>query len=313
MNFASFDLNLLRILDALLETGSVTEAGRRIGLSQPAVSAALGRLRYALGDPLFLRQGGRLVPTEYALGLRDSLRDLLEGAEALLAGPGPFDPANAEDFFRVSGSDFYAEFLMPELADHLSRVAPRMRVHLVDLVPDRCLDAIDRYGVDMAMIPRTSLPDWIDSRPLHSSRFVVIARRDHSALGAARLRPGAQVPLDLFCDLQHILFSPEGQAQGVADEALARVGRERRVAMTLPVFSGVCRTVAQSDLIALIPEQMARRVAPHLGLEIYRPPVEVPAVSLVLVWHRRATRSPAHRWLRDQIATLLAPLDAPAA
>lgn len=310
MNFASFDLNLLRVLDALLETGSTTAAGRLVGLSQPAVSAALGRLRHALDDPLFLRQGRRLVPTEYALTLRDPLRDVLDSTENLLSGPGPFDPETAEDVFRISGSDFYAEFLMPQLAGHLSRVAPRMRVHLVDLVPDRYLDTIDRYGVDMAMIPQKPFPDWIDHCPLHRSSFVVIARRDHPGLAAAVVRPGEVIPLDIYCDLQHILFSPEGKPRGIGDEALAQAGRERRVAMTMPVFSGVCRTVAHSDLIALIPHQLALRVAPAMGLEIYQPPVEIPVAKLVLVWHRRATRTPAHRWLREQIVALLASLDA---
>ncbi|SEF87144.1 DNA-binding transcriptional regulator, LysR family [Jhaorihella thermophila] len=300
------------MLDALLQTCSTTAAGRQIGLSQPAVSAALGRLRHALGAPLFVRQGRRLVPTGHALTLRDPLRDLLENTESLLSGAAPFDPATAEDVFRISGSDFYAEFLMPQLADHLSRAAPFMQVHLVDLVPDRYLDTIDRYDVDMAMIPGTTFPPWIDHRPLHRSRFVVMDRLGHPKLKTAHVRPGEAIPLDVYCDVHHILFSPEGKSHGIGDEALARVGRERRVVMTLPVFSGVCRAVAQSDLIALIPEQLARRVAPVLGLSIHAPPMEVPEASLALVWHRRATRTPAHRWLRDQIAMLLAPLDTPA-
>ncbi len=310
MNFANFDLNLLRVLDALLETGSTTAAGRRIGLSQPAVSAALGRLRHALDDPLFLRQGRRLVPTDRALALRDSLRDLLESTESLLSPPGAFDPAVSEDVFRISASDFFAEFLMPELAERLSRVAPRMRVHLVDLVSDRYLDAFDRCDVDMAIMPRMPFPGWIDHQLLHRSRFVVIARRGHPRLQAAGVRPGDGIPIDLYCDLKHILFSPEGKSHGIGDEVLARAGRARDVVMTMPVFSGICRTVARSDLIALMPEQLAHRFAPVPGLNIYRPPIEVPTASLELVWHRRATRSPAHRWLREQIASLLAPLDA---
>lgn len=309
MNLSAFDLNLLRVLDALLETPSTTEAGRRVGLSQPAVSAALGRLRAALDDPLFVRQGRRLVPTAYAEGLRGPLRALLEDTERLLAGARPFDPASAVESFRVSGSDFYAEMLMPRLAEHLSRRAPGIRVHMVDLVPDNHVQSIERYNVDMAILPETEFPAWIDRQRVHGSRFVTIARKGHPRLARAGLRPGDVIPVDLFCDLQHAVFSPEGRPRAMGDAALERVGRRRRVAMTLPVFSGVYHAVSQSDLIALIPHQLAERMARRIGLEIYHPPMPVPPVTIMLAWHRRATHSPAHRWLRDQIAGLLAPLD----
>lgn len=309
VNLTSFDLNLLRVLDALLETCSTTRAGQRIGLSQPAVSAALGRLRGALGDPLLIRQGRQLVPTDFAAGLRDPLREILERTERLLTPAGRFDPAAATDVFRLSGSDFYAEMLMPNLAEHLSRVAPGMRVQLVDLVPDNHVETIARHDVDMAILPRTALPGWLDSRAMHRSRFVAIARAGHPALAAAGVAAGDTVPLDLFCALSHVVFSPEGRLHAMGDVALARIGRERRVAMTLPVFSGVYNAVSQSDLIALIPQQLAERMAPRIGLRIYRPPIPMPEVTIDLIWHRRATDTPAHRWLRDRIADLLAPLD----
>ncbi len=121
MNMAKFDLNLLRVLDALLHEGSTVRAGARIGLSQPAVSAALGRLRHALGDELFLRHGQGLEPTDYARSLEIPLRKALDGLEALLSGPDNFDPATATLTFKLSGSDFFAEMLMPVLADQVSR------------------------------------------------------------------------------------------------------------------------------------------------------------------------------------------------
>ncbi|MHA6344571.1 LysR family transcriptional regulator [Roseivivax sp. CAU 1761] len=309
MNFASFDLNLLKVLDALLATGSATEAGRRIGLSQPAVSAALGRLRHALGDPLFVRQGRQLVPSDYAAGLAEPLRHLLEEAEGLLAGPERFEPAQAEATFKISGSDFFAEMLMPDLAAHLQREAPGIRVQLVDLVPDSYIDTLDRYQVDMALIPEMPFPNWVAHRRLFRSSFIAIARRDHPTLARAGIAPGATIPLDLFCDLPHVLFSPEGKLRAMGDAALAAVGRQRRVAMTMPVFSGVYHAVARSDMIALLPRQLAERMAPRVGLALYDPPMPIDPAEIVMIWHRRATQTPAHRWLRDQIAALMAPLD----
>lgn len=313
VNLSGFDLNLLRVLDALLETCSTTEAGHRVGLSQPAVSSALGRLRDALGDPLFVRQGRRLVPTEFAAGLRDPLRSVLEQTERLLSRTQSIDPARASVSFRISASDFFAELLMPRLAEHLSRSAPGIRVHMVDLVPDNHVQSIEHHRVDMAILPKVEFPSWIEHRRMHSSDLVTIARKGHPRLSRAGIAPGDVIPLDLFCDLQHVVFSPEGKPRAMGDTALARVGRERRVAMTLPVFSGVYHAVSQSDLIALIPHQLAERMAPRLGLDIYSPPIALPTVTIVLAWHRRATQSPAHRWLRDQIAGILATLDGDAA
>lgn len=309
MNLSAFDLNLLKVLDALLREQSTVRAGHRVGLSQPAVSAALSRLRHAMNDPLFVREGRGLVPTDFARALEMPLRETLDRIELMLAGPGDFDPSTADISFKLSGSDFFAELLMPRLAEHLTRVAPDVRVQLVDLVPDSYVDTIERYMVDMALIPRTDFPEWVDHRTIFRSSFTVIARRDHPALKAAGVADGDPVPLDLFCDLPQVLFSPEGKLSAMGDAALAKLGRTRKVAMTLPVFSGVYRAVAQSDLIALLPTQLAQHVKDRVGLTLHAPPMPVPEAIICIVWHRRSTNAPAHRWLREQIARLMAPLD----
>ena len=311
VNLASFDLNLLRVLDALLREGSTVRAGERLGLSQPAVSAALGRLRAALGDELFFRRGQGLEATQFARSLEGPLRETLDRIETLLSPPEAFDPATADARFTISGSDFFAEMLMPRLAERLSALAPAMRLHLVDLVPDSYVNTLERYEVDLALIPETGLPDWVENQRMFRSSFSVIARRDHPRIARAAVAPGDVIPLDLFCDLGHVLFSPQGNTRAMGDEALARVGRKRRVVMTMPVFSGVYRAVAGSDLIALLPTQLAHHVAPSVGLEVYRPPMPVAAAQIAMIWHRRYAAMPAHVWLRGQIAELLAPLDLP--
>jgi DNA-binding transcriptional LysR family regulator len=309
MNLRAFDLNLLRVLDALLEDRSTVRAGERLGLSQPAVSAALGRLRAALGDELFFRRGRSLEPTQHALTLRDDLRRTLELIEGLIQGPEEFDPATSDVSFKISGSDFFAELLMPQLAEHLQAQAPRVRVHLVDLVPDSYVETLDRYEVDLAIVPETGFPNWVQSRPAFHSSFSVIARAGHPRLERERLASGDVVPIDLFCDIGHVLFSPEGNSRAMGDAALAQVGRERRVVMTMPTFSGVYRAVANSDLIALLPTALAHHVAVAAGLDIYRAPMPIPTAQLHMIWHRRHSASSAHIWLRDQIGELLAPLN----
>jgi DNA-binding transcriptional LysR family regulator len=311
VNLNTFDLNLLRVLDAMLRDHSTVRAAARLGLSQPAVSAALQRLRDALGDDLFFRKGQGLEATHYALSLQTPLRETLDRIEGILAGPGAFDPLSCIESIRLSGSDFFAEMLMPKLAEYLQKASPGMRVHLVDLVADSYVDTLDRYEVDIALIPDIPLPDWVDSQPVFRSCFVVIARKGNSRLARAGIKPMDVIPIDLFCDLGHVLFSPEGNAKAMGDAALARVGRSRRVVMTMPVFSGVYRAVSGSDLIALLPIQLAREVAPLVGLEMYVPPMPVKPAQLCMIWHRRNAASPTHIWLRRQIAERLAPLDCP--
>lgn len=309
MNLRGFDLNLLLVLDALLRDNSTTLAAHRIGLSQPAVSAALRRLRTRLNDPLFVRQGQRLQPTDYARSLEVPLREVLDHLEGLLAGPQAFEPAVATDALKLSGSDFFTEMLMPQLAERLAVEAPGIRVQMVDLVPDNYVGTLQSYEVDMAMIPKADHPEWVDWQPLFNSSFAVIAARSHARIRGAEVEPGDTLPMDLLCDIGHVLFSPQGNLSGMGDAALAKVGRKRRVVMSMPSFYGVGRAVAESQYIALMPRQLAHRLAPALGLEVFEPPMPIQLPTICLFWHKRSTHAPAHRWLREQVAEIMAPLN----
>ncbi|MGP6087854.1 LysR family transcriptional regulator [Antarctobacter jejuensis] len=309
MNLRNVDLNLLPVLDALLIEHSTVRAAERLGLSQSAVSAALSRLRATFGDDLFVRQGQRIVPTSFALSLQAPLGELLQGAQQLLEGPARFDPARATNSFKLSGSDFYSEMLMPRLAQVFSREAPLMQIQQVDLVPDNYIGTLASEGIDLAIIPRGGFPEWVTSEPVHHSGFVLIARKGQGRLARAGVAAGEVVPLDLVADLTYVLFSPEGKLTGMGDAALARVGRSRRIAMTLPVMSGVLSAVATSDLCAFVPEQLALARAETLGLSLYHLPFHMPRVELHMAWHHRNNSSPAHQWLRAQVAAVLGEVD----
>lgn len=306
MSLLSFDLNLLRVLNALLAEHSTTRAGERIGLSQSAVSAALGRLRHALGDPLFVREGQRLVPTDFARSLERPLARILGDLQDVLAGPEVFDPHEAGTTFKVSGSDFFATLLMPRLGELFARTAPRMCIQQVDLHPESYVSILEDATIDLALIPRMPFPSWIAHQALFRSRFVIVARQGHPVLSSAGIAPGSVMPLDLMCRLSHVLFSPEGKGAGLTDAALAEIGRSRRVVMTLPVFSGVANAVAHSDLIALLPHQYVDHIARAQGLDQFQPPLALPEPELCMVWHERSTTNPAHRWLRQQVRDTLA-------
>lgn len=303
MNFATFDLNLLRVLDALFREGSTVKAGARLNMSQSAVSGALSRLRHALNDPLFVRHGNQLVATDYAAGIEEAVREELNRIATILTPPQVFDPATATGSFRIAGSDFFADLLMPRLGDLLHRRAPGIRAQLVDLVPHDYVESLETKKADIALIPDRDLPSWANRAPLFHSPFHVISRAGHPA--TADLADGAQMDMDLFCGLPHVLFSPEGNLSAMGDAALAAVGRKRQVAMTVPVFSGVCRVVSQSDLIALIPAQLADYVRDSYGLRVFQPPMQIDPALIIAIWHKRADNAPQAAWVRQQVFDLL--------
>lgn len=307
MNFATLDLNLLRVLDALFREGSTVKAAERMAMSQSAVSGALSRLRHALNDQLFVRQGNRLVATDYAAAIEIGLREELERLEALLAPQATFDPQTAEGTFRISASDFFAELLMPPLGDLLQRSAPGIRAQLVDLVPHDYVASLEHRSADIALIPDVVLPEWINREPLFHSSFHVIARNGNP--GIEGLKDGEQMPMDIFCALHHVLFSPEGNLAAMGDAALTRVGKRRQVAMTVPVFSGVCRAVSESDLIALVPAQLASKVADTFGIRVFKPPMEIDPALIICIWHKRSDNSAMAAWMRSQVFNLMKALD----
>jgi DNA-binding transcriptional LysR family regulator len=301
MNFAAFDLNLLRVFDALMRERSVTRAGEQIGLSQPAVSQALTRLRGLLDDQLFVRRGTEMAPTPRAEALAPAVREALAALELALTGDRRFDPAAAERTCTVLGSDFVSMLVMPELYARIAREAPGVRLRLVDTAWGPLEKLLQEDALDLAIERPLNVPDWVSREVLFVSPFAIIAANGHPALAARGVAPGAPIPLDLFCETPQALRSIDGGLGGFTDEALAKAGRERRVVLALPHFAAVAEAVARSDLIAAIPSQFAAAVADTLGLCVYQPPLAMGAPQISLYWHSRHDRNPAHAWLREHV------------
>jgi DNA-binding transcriptional LysR family regulator len=299
MNFAAFDLNLLRVFDALMRERSVTRAGEQIGLSQPAVSQALNRLRAMLDDQLFVRRATVMAPTPRAEDIAPAVRSALALVEMALTGDKGFDPAEASRTFTLIGSDFFSTNVMPGLFARLTAEAPGVRLRLVDSARGDVERLLQDDAVDLAVERPLTVADWVSRQPLFTSSFTIIAAKGHPDLAA--VAPGAPVPLDLFCRLPQAIRSIDGSIAGWTDEALASVGRERRVILALPQFFAVARTVARSRLIAAIPTEIAHEVSDELGLSTYAPPVAAGYPEISMYWHSRHDKNPAHRWLREQI------------
>lgn len=306
MNFNTFDLNLLRVFDALMRERSVTRAGERIGLSQPAVSAALNRLRVLLEDQLFVRRGNEMVPTPRADDAFAPVHDALRSLEAALGSPRGFDPATARRTFTLLGADFFSVLLMPRLFARWSDSAPGLTWRFLDSARGDVTRLLQDDVIDVALERPLETSDPIENALLLSSPFAVIARRGHPALDG--VDPGTPVPLAIYLSLPHAIRSVDGSLSGMVDEALAKAGMERTVRIALPHFQSVVETIAATSALAAVPRQFADAVAERLDLAVYAMPVEVPAPDVRLYWHARRNDDPAHRWLREAISSLSAEL-----
>ncbi len=298
VDIRTLDLNLLRALDALLGERHVSRAAERLRLSQPATSSLLARLRNVFQDPLLVRTGRDLVVTPRALALAPRVRALIEDIEALLAEGVRFDALTVRHRFVVAATDYVQALLAPWLSHKLPVLAPGIDVALV--APDST--RIERQQadgqIDLALLNLTRAPGALHARTVLTERFVVIARKKHPKVHRT-------LTLERFCALEHVLVSPAGASfVGPTDEELAARGLARRVRLSVQGFLAVPPIVAQSDLIAVYPERLARHYAAQLT--IVEAPLPLPGFTMVAAWHERVHRDPAQRWLREKIVEALA-------
>jgi DNA-binding transcriptional LysR family regulator len=305
MNFAAFDLNLLRVFNALMRERSATRAGEQVGLSQPAVSAALNRLRDILDDKLFVRQGNEMIPTPRAESLAQGIQDALESLEQLLAATGKFDPRRLVRNFTLMGADFFAMLFVPQLMRHLASVSDGITLRFLDTARGDVERLLSDDAIDMALERPLETPEWIESEPLFFSTFKIIVAADHPIL--AKLDPEKVMSYDAIASLQWALRSSDGSLRGYIDEVMEKLGKKRRVVLAMPHFAPLVDCVAASQLAAAIPAQFATAYAAPKGLRVFDLPFESPALPISLYWHSRRTRDPAHAWLRQQVHDHCAP------
>lgn len=283
------DLNLLKALDALLDERSVTRAAGRLGLTQPAMSGMLQRLRESFADPLFARVQRGMVPTQRALDLALPIKQMLCEIDALLQPP-VFDPSTARLTFRIAATDYALRAIAVPFLAALKRQAPSIRVSLIPLEPRLVQDQLERGDIDLAFLTGDNTPQDMHARQLFQEHYVCVMREGHAAAGR-------KLSVKQFCALDHALVSYEGGGfHGVVDEALEKLGQRREVSLSLKCFVVLPDILRSSDMVAVLP---SRLVAGMDGLSVCKPPVEVPGFSQLAVWHERSHHDPAQRWLRE--------------
>ncbi|HEX6836001.1 MAG TPA: LysR family transcriptional regulator [Polyangia bacterium] len=293
VHIAAFDLNLLLAFDALWTERHVTRAARRIGLTQSAMSHALGRLRAQLDDPLFQPTPRGVTPTARAHALAPAIGEALAIVRRAVERQAPFSPATLERTFTIGTTDYGELVLLPRLFARLQREAPGVR-----LVVRPGLGAGEREllsgDFDLALGVAAADGSGVRSEVLFAESFVSLMRAGH---------PAARRPLTLarFVELPHVLVSPQGRGDSAVDVALRERKLSRRTVLRVPHFLSAPLVIAESDAIITLPERVGRAVAAQHRLVVKKPPLPLPGFSFSQFWHARNDADAAHQWLREVV------------
>ncbi|WP_017300274.1 LysR family transcriptional regulator [Nodosilinea nodulosa] len=294
INLAGLDLNLLVVFDALIAAGSVTRAGERLGLSQPATSNALARLRRLTGDDLFVRTAAGLRPTPRALALAQQLSPVLRQIQGALLEDVTFDPATSDRVFAIGMSDYVEFTLLPRLMQRLQSVAPGVSLQIRSGDRQALFALLDEGAIDIACGLFPEAVPWHQEQPLFQETYLCAARPGHPSLGDA-------LSLDNYLALPHLLVSVKEDRVGRVDNLLAKQGLKRQVALSVPHFLAAPFVLAQTDLIATLARRVALGFAQTQPLKLLPLPFELEGFSIAMRWHRSSQSSPPAQWLRSLI------------
>jgi DNA-binding transcriptional LysR family regulator len=294
MDLRSFDLNLLVVLHTLIAERSVSNTAKKLHLSQPATSAALKRLRLALGDQILVREGMHMVLTPRAEALFAPLEVILGEIERTLISPEPFNPALVDRTMRIATNDYGAFILIPPLMQQLQAIAPNIQIEVWEIGRD-AIAALKDGTIDLAIADAWSLRQCPQTENLMTETFTCLARRDHP-------RIQGEMTIDQYLAEDHILVSPRGRVLGNVDAVLADRGLpERRVRLTLPHALAVPAAVAATDGIVTLATRIAGRLAGDYQLQMLRPPIELAGFPVAMAWRSVVTNDPAIQWLRGEL------------
>ena len=303
MNFRTLDLNLLRVFDVVMSERNVTRAADRLAMSQPAAGNALRRLREALGDELFVPVPTGVAPTRHAEALWPTVRASLAGLRDALEPP-RFEPSRDERSFALAMADATAAVAVPSLMRLLDAEGSRAELRVVPLTTRDPRALLAHGGADLALgfFPGLAQALSIEGAAattrlanLWTCEYVCVMRRAHPLAGAKAL------DLDAYLAARHVRVSVTGGARDYVDDALARVGRERRVVLTVNQFHSAASIIRQSDLLAVLPRSFVPAAGFADTLTWRALPLELPGIDVTMAWHLRQDADPAQRWLRARI------------
>ena len=305
MDLHGYDLNLLVALDALLREKSVTNAGRRVHISQSAMSGALARLRHAFSDELLVPGRGGMTLTPLAEGLAEPVASILRNTQATLSAHVRFDPASSRRTFTIAASDYATAVLLGDALREMYAQAPHVRMVVLAL-RDR-LEELDELDIDLCILPQTIVPPARPHELLFRDTFTCLVWRDNTAVGD-------RLTVDQFTSLGHVVVSFADDCTTCGDNRLApQIGLERRTEVVVPNFHALPSLIVGTNRIATVQTRLATKLASSHPVRVVGLPVPIPPLDEAMVWHPRFERDPAHLWFRTllkRVASAMPPLSA---
>lgn len=284
------DLNLITVLDALLAERNVTRAAGRLGMTQPAVSNALTRLRHLFDDELFVRRGKEMAPTPRALALAGPLREALDLIQASLAHPDAFD-CTAGHTFRLGLHDVGETVLLPLFLERIDQLRAGVRLDLRHEPGSALHDEMRLGKVDLVLDHIVVPGEEFRRKRVLDLELVPLVRRDHPTVGES-------LTLDEYVALEHVILEAREGQTNLAEQALAIMGRTRRVRVQVPHYSTMPFLLSRSNLVGTVPLLLARRYEQHFPVRVVRCPLPIHQIPLFMIWHVCQDANPAHQWLR---------------
>lgn len=297
MELRDVDLNLLVVFDQLLRERRVNAVAQSLGITQPAVSNALGRLRRLLGDELFLRTSRGMEPTPFAAQLSEPIAYALGTIHSTLNQRVSFDPQTAARNFMLAMADIGEIYFLPPLMDKLAQVAPNISISTVRNAAVNLKDEMETGRVDLALGLLPDLKAGFFQRRLFRHRYVCMFRKGHAL-------DKRTMSLAEFSAADHVVVVAAGTGHGKVDQLLTDSGIRRRVRLRVPHFVAVGHILAETDMIATVPERFAQRCTEPFGLKYVPHPAKLPEIAINLFWHAKVHREPGNQWLRNLIVEL---------
>ena len=299
LNLRGIDLNLLPVFDAIMEAGQLSRAAESLGMSQPAMSAALQRLRHTLGDELFVRTHQGMEPTPRARELHEHLGPQLAGLRETLDPRNRFDPATSQRRFRLVSVDYFEMVVLPPLLARIREHAPDVVLEVVTAT-DEMSEDLQKGRADLAIDAFISDDSRLTREVLLNEELSVVARRQHPLIQS-------HCSKKQFLEAEHVML-PDRNRRLPLDQILDAPGWQRRTGARVTQFASMLATASGSDMIATVPKRLARQYADALNLQVLAFPVPIPPVPVYLLWSPALDRDPAHRWLRQQLYDTVAAL-----
>jgi DNA-binding transcriptional LysR family regulator len=304
MNLRSIDLNLLTVFDAIMAEGNQSRAAHRLGMSQPAMSNALARLRAALDDPLFVRTAQGMTPTPRGRALAEPVRQALDLVQTGLERSRRDDDFDYRSSTRpavVVVDDYGDTVIMPRFMNWLMQTAPGVRVRIRrDPLGAALSKKLSDGSVDLAIRYFRQRDGELQAKMLIEEEFVSMVRQDHPVIGDS-------LSLAQYLALPHVVFGRlgrQGIRNSIVDRELRRLGLTRHIALQVPGFQSMPIIVQNTDFVCTLPRRMAQAYAHQLRLKTLKTPLDLPSLPLYMVWSKSMDRDPAHQWLRNSIYEL---------